>query len=120
MNVDINLKNNIFNNINKYFDDNPKMSNLKFAKLIGTNESTVRAWRNGKCLPSFDNLPRVASCMGITLIELLGLDKDSYLSNEDVELIKLYASDNMFKDIVDAIKVNSNIKEAIYTIVKSK
>lgn len=119
MTKNLDIKENICNNIKHFLDNTPGMTNTKFGALFNVTEATVRGWRKNENIPSVKLFEPIANVLGITLIELLGLDHDNYLSPEDLALIKAYSSDNQFKEIVDKILNDESLKNAIYTIVSN-
>lgn len=119
MKKNLDIKENICNNIKQYLDNTPDMTNAKFGALFNVTEATVRGWRKNENIPSIKLFEPIADVLGITLIELLGLDHENYLLPEDIDLIKAYSTDNQFREIVDKILNDSSLKNAIYTIVSN-
>lgn len=46
------------------------------AKVCGVSPSAVTHWKNGSCMPSIENLRKIAMLFGITVDELIGGTND--------------------------------------------
>lgn len=47
------------------------------AECCGVSASAVTHWLNGECMPSIENLKKIAQFIGISIDEMLGVSHDA-------------------------------------------
>lgn len=71
---------------------------------IGISYATYCNWEQAKCLPSIDQLPKIASFFGLTVDELLEVETDKVLDEMSSMLASLNDEDReTVKKIMDAL-----------------
>lgn len=118
MKTNIDIKYNICNFINQKLNET-NIANTELAKYLKLGESTIRGYRTHKITPPYSIIPLLADYFNVTIFDVLGLDTSTYLSPEDMELITLNTTNDKFHEIVNKIKDNDELLNAIYTIVKT-
>lgn len=52
--------------------DEKKMLDSEVARTAGISQVTLSEWKNGRSMPKFDKMSRIASAVGITIAEIYG------------------------------------------------
>lgn len=63
------------------------LTQKEFAEKIGTSQSAVNYWENGKRLPRMEQLFKIAEFMGISVAELAGEKNEKYVVEEAVRTV---------------------------------
>lgn len=63
-------------------------SNKKICEMVGITPGTLCTWKNGKNIPSSENLTKLADVLGINSSELLVIEKDEKTQGEHQETSK--------------------------------
>lgn len=119
MNNDIKFsaKDNIQKCIKDYLEETNE-SYIKFAKALGVSDTSVKRWVNGVCSPDIDLLLPICEHINVSIFELFGLStNEDNLTNDEVQLLKLYASSLDFKTLVNKYRSDPSFKEHIDYIV---
>ena len=66
-------------------------SEYELSKRSGIPQSTISSWYRTNTRPSMKSLQKICDVFGITLSQLLGEDKEVTLTDEQKELLKLWA-----------------------------
>ena len=78
------------------------ISKKELADIAGVEPSAVTKWIRGTSAPNIESIPDICNALGITILELFGVDGINELSAED-------------KMLLDKIKNNP----ALYEVVKN-
>lgn len=102
----IDYKLNVKLNLKKYFDSpDKKITQRELAAKLDVNEVVVSKWlKDGDNAPTLNYIPDIASALGISIYQLLGIKDPSSLSPDEQEVIDLYRSNDKYKTIVDNAK----------------
>ena len=77
---------NYFSSNLKYLREKKKLSQNKFAEMIGVNQTTVARWEDDNRTPNLDNAIDVSNALNIPLPDLVGRDlriEDSIPKNDN-------------------------------------
>lgn len=93
-------------------------SYVKFAKALGVSDTSVKRWVNGICSPDIELLLPICEHIHVSIFKLFGLStKEDNLTNDEVQLLKLYASNLNFKTLVNKYCSDQSFREHIDYIV---
>lgn len=65
---------NYFSSNLKYLREKKKLSQNKFAEIIGVNQTTVARWEDDNRTPNLDNAIDVSNALNVPLPDLIGRD----------------------------------------------
>lgn len=116
-NIKFSAKDNIQKCIKDYLEKTNE-SYVKFAKALGVSDTSVKRWVNGVCSPDIDLLLPICEHINVSIFELFGLStNEDNLTNDEVQLLKLYAGSLDFKTLVNKYRSDSSFKEHIDYLV---
>lgn len=103
--------------LNKWLKDN-NVTDIALANAVGVSPSSVRRWKIGECIPDIDLFPKLCNFMGISILEFMGFDDVTYLSEKQSQLLRKYQDDEIFHKLIDNYKDNDEFRLAINTLIK--
>ena len=96
------------------------MPKAQFGKIFGVSATSVNRWIECVCAPDIELIPRMAEAMNVSIPELLGSKSDPDLKPEDAKLIKEYAANIPFRNLVNRYLSDGKFRESIDYIVGLK
>lgn len=110
-------------NISKYISNylnETKMPKAQFGKLFGVSATSVTRWIDCVCAPDIDLIPKISEVLNVPVTELLGIESEPTLKPDDIKLVKEYAANIPFKDLVNRYFNDESFKKSIDYIVSLK
>lgn len=115
--TNISIRKNICMFLNKWLKDNA-VTDIAFADAIGVSAASVRRWRIGDCIPDIDLFPKVCNYMNVSILDFMGLDDITCLSERQSQLLSKYQNEETFRNLVDRYRDNNEFKIALDTFIK--
>lgn len=94
--------------LNKVMDEKC-IQGSDLAKALGVSGASVRRWRIGDCVPDVDLIPKLCSCLGVTINELTGMPSEK-MTSEQISLARTYDGNSSLKELIDAYLSNGDFK----------
>lgn len=113
------VRTSISNYISSYLE-RTKMPKAQFGKLFGVSATSVTRWIECVCAPDIELIPKLSEVMNVSIPELLGAESGPALKPDDVKLIKEYAANVPFKDLVNRYLNDESFRKSIDYIVSLK
>lgn len=96
------------------------MPKAQFGKIFGVSATSVTRWIECVCAPDIELIPKLSEVMNVSIPELLGSEADPALKPEDTKLIKEYAANIPFRNLINRYLSNEKFRESIDYIVSLK
>lgn len=103
--------------LNKWLKDNAVTDNA-FANAVGVSAASVRRWKLGKCIPDIDLFPVVCDYMNVSILEFMGLNEITCLSDKQSKILTNYQNDETFHNLIDKYMNDSEFQVALDTFIK--
>lgn len=91
-------------------------SNKKVCEMVGITPGTLCTWKNGKNIPSSENLTKLADVLGINSSELLVVERDEKTQGEHQETGK----NKLISSLLNAAAAVMDVKEELSHIERSE
>lgn len=92
------------------------LSNKKVCEMVGITPGTLCTWKNGKNIPSSENLTKLADVLGINSSELLVVERDEKTQGEHQETGK----NKLISSLLNAAAAVMDVKEELSHIERSE
>lgn len=116
--LDVNLKENICNTIDKWLTNNKEYSTSSFARELGVTDSSVNRWRKGICCPEITLFTSICKIMNISLNTFLGIEYQNGLNEDEKHLVAQYQNNAEFKSFINNYLNNDEFRTIVNSIAK--
>ena len=89
------------------------MPKAQFGKIFGVSATSVTRWIDCICAPDIELIPKLSEVMNVSIPELLGSEADPALKPEDAKLIKEYAANIPFRNLVNRYLNDDKFRKSI-------
>ena len=103
--------------LNQWQKDNA-VSDHAFANAVGVSSASVRRWKLGKCIPDIDLLPKVCDFMNVSILDFMGLNETTCLSQKQIQILTKYKNDKAFHNLIDKYISDTEFQSALDTFIK--
>lgn len=107
------VKENILNNLINWFNSQSIYNKLSLSRVLGVSIQSITRWLTRVCLPDTTLWFKLCEIMNISIVEFLGLDQKTMLSQTETKLINNYKNDLSFKSFIDRYFSDENFKRTI-------
>lgn len=114
---DFSIREHISSFLNKWLKDNAITDNA-FANAVGVSAASVRRWKLGKCIPDIDLFPKVCNFMNVSILDFMGLNEMTCLSEKQSQILTKYQDDETFHNLIDKYMNDTEFQLALDTFIK--
>ena len=95
------VKKNIAKELNKWFQNNPKITKKEFAARFGVSSTSVIRWITEENAPAVELIPYICDCLDISVDQFMG--HSTAISESEQKLLDMYRNDESFKNIINKL-----------------
>ena len=99
--MDYDVKKSIAKALNKYFEDNPKVTKKEFAERFGVSSTSVIRWITEENAPAVELIPAICDYIGISIDQFFGHSTNT--NEKEKKLLEMYREDESFKNVVNKL-----------------
>ena len=99
MNYDV--KKSIAKALNKYFEDNPKVTKKEFAEVFGVSSTSVIRWITEENAPAVELIPAICDYLKISVDQFLGHATNA--DEQEKKLLEMYRNDESFREVINKL-----------------
>ena len=109
----LDVKENIFNVINDWFNSQTKYNQVSLAAALGVTRQSVKRWLTRVCVPDTSLWYQLCDIMNVSIIKFLGIDDNALLTRTENDLLVHYKNDLSFNTFIDRYFADENFKRTI-------
>ena len=87
--------------LNKFFDNNPKITKKEFAERFGVSSVSVIRWLTEVNAPAVELIPAICDYIGISVDQFFGHSTNT--DEKEKKLLEMYRDDESFKNVVNKL-----------------